>query len=167
MKIFNVTRTSRSNSLPVTPQKNQSVRDDTTDSDSIAHFIRATTFMHHTVHPMLTGGTERTNDVHASRRYLAPVQNESYMTIQAVEPSLVAEEAQGTSDEEPPDIVVTRVLPNYATPAVAHRGRLFAKCQKGRRLVQKNGRSNVVTKKVGHRSFFTESLLATLFQGTV
>ena len=261
MKIVNVTRTSRSHSLPVTPQMRPLVSDEVAVSDHIDHLIRATTFMHHTIHP---GEAEGTNHVQASGRYLAPVEDESYMTIQevqgnsdeepldifetrvspnyatpavahrgrllakcpksrrlvqnvtrtsrshslpvtpqmrplvsdevavsdhidhliratsvmhntshpesymtiqAVEPSLVAAEAQGTSDEEPPDIVVTRASTNYAAPAVAHRGRLFGKCQKGRRLVQKNGRSNVETKRVGHRKLPYWIVISYLVQG--
>jgi|SRR6218665_587964 len=153
MKSYTVTQRARSNSLPLTPQMNQPVSDDATAPDYTDHFTRTTAS---TQHPTPTGRTLGTNDVHVSGRYLAPVQNESYMGVQAVESTLVAQEVQGTSDEEPNDIIVTGRSPNYATPEVALRGRLFAKCQKSRRLVQKNGRSNVRITKVGHRSYFNE-----------
>lgn len=155
MKICNVTRTSRSNSLPVTPQMNQSISDDATASDCIDHSIVATASTHHTVHPSHTSRTRGTKDAQASGRYLAAIQDEPYTNIQAVETSLVAEGSQETCGEDAPiDIAVTNASTDNASPAVAHRGRLFAKCQNGRRLVQKNGHSKVSITKVSHRSYF-------------
>ena len=89
-----------------------------------------------------------------SARYRDPIQDEPYASIQAVEPNIVAEEVQGVSDEAPTDTIVNGESSNYGVPAVAQRGRMFAKRQKGRRLVQKNGRSNVSMTKVSrHQSF--------------